>query len=254
MDGTASLSKADSAQTMANEATINISDLDLFINGGYATEVTSPYDNLICDKGGFYDQVEGVYGTYTFTYNGSAWTLNGSTVELANYGIVLGETPSANDTITVVLTEVIGSMSDINSQMEDLSDSIANTATAAASALESAQDDLHAAINAQAERIASAQTAIDLVTTKTAGMGFTNQYGLVLYGQNATDSEGFKLQLAAQAINFINGALGASSDILAYISGNALNINNAIIRSQLKFGNFAFIPRSNGNMCLKYLG
>lgn len=254
--------KATSAKDIADTATINIDDLDLFINGGYTTEVTtdrsgsSAYDKdeITIDKGGFYDQVGGVYGSYEFVYDGSSWKIDGSTVELDTYGIVLTATPESGDTITVNLTEVVGSVSDVNQRVDNLTQVVDENAESAASDIDAVQSGLQASIDAQNEVIESAQSEIDYLTTKTAGMGFTNEYGLVLYGLDATDGSGFKLQLSAEAINFINGALGNNSDILAYISGNILNINNAEIKEQLRFGNFAFIPRSNGNMCLKYLG
>ena len=40
-------------------------------------------------------------GTYDFVYNGSDWTLSGSTVTLLNYGITVTGTPDENDIITV---------------------------------------------------------------------------------------------------------------------------------------------------------
>ena len=248
------LETAEDAQSLADIANTNISDLDLFINGGYAIETQSAYDGLTCQKTAFYEKVSGVYGTYVFTYNGSSWTLNGAEVDIEEYAIKFEDTPAANDTITITLTEVVGSVTNINNQVEALDSKIDSNADTAASELQSAQTSLQMAINAATQAINAAQSELDIVSTKTAGMGFTNEYGLVLYGQGATDNTGFKLQLAAQAINFINGALNNSQDILAYISGNSLNINNAIVRKQLAFGNFAFIPRVNGNMSLKYLG
>lgn len=40
---------------------------------------------------------------------------------------------------------------------------------------------------------------------------------------------------------------------IAYISNQKLYINNAEIRQNLQFGKFSFIPRSNGNMSLKWI-
>lgn len=247
---------ANAAQNTANTATENITDLNLYLNGGYATELTSRFseEQLICDSGVFYEEVGGTFGTYTFTYDGSNWKLDGTTVDISDYGLHLETTPSASDTIIVDLTEVVGSMTDINNQYNTLNEKVDSNADAADSDLTAAQEQLLALIDAQADALINTQTQLGLITNKTTGMGFTNQYGFVLYGQNATDNTGFKLQLGAQAINFIYGALGSSSSVMASVSGNALNISNANISKQLRFGNFAFIPRSNGNMSLKYLG
>ena len=43
-------------------------------------------------------------GSYVFSFDGSVWKLDGDTVDLLDYGITLGGTPSNGDTITVVLT------------------------------------------------------------------------------------------------------------------------------------------------------
>lgn len=42
--------------------------------------------------------------------------------------------------------------------------------------------------------------------------------------------------------------------VVAYISGDALLIRNATILQQLVLGGFAFVPRENGNMSLKWAG
>ena len=41
-------------------------------------------------------------GTYTFTYNGSNWQLNGENVDPLDYGITVGGTPTNGSTLTVV--------------------------------------------------------------------------------------------------------------------------------------------------------
>ena len=331
---------AEVAQNTADNAITDINDLDLFINGGYTTDVESDrsgvpayeQSDIVVDNGLFYEKVEGDYGEYTFTYNGSGWLLNGTAVELNQYGITLAATPQANDTITVELIEVSGSMVDINNQYEALSSKVDDNDVRAESAeteIQEAQNELQTAIEALQIATESIASIANIVSTRTAGMGFTPKNGLVLYNgdyaltytsvysdqdisidrdafcdgvenafgefafvytdsewvlnenivdltdygitltatpaeddyitvnlepDNATDNTGFKLQLAAQTINFIDGALGNAQDILASVSGNALVINNAVISSQLMFGNYAFIPRSNGNMALKYLG
>ena len=42
--------------------------------------------------------------------------------------------------------------------------------------------------------------------------------------------------------------------IVAYMSGDALLINNARILQQLVLGGFAFVPRDNGNLAFKWVG
>lgn len=42
--------------------------------------------------------------------------------------------------------------------------------------------------------------------------------------------------------------------VVAYMSGDALLINNAKILQQLQLGGFAFVPRGNGNLAFKWVG
>lgn len=42
--------------------------------------------------------------------------------------------------------------------------------------------------------------------------------------------------------------------VVAYMSGDALLINNAKILQQLQLGGFVFVPRQNGNLSLKWVG
>lgn len=160
------------------------------------------------------------------------------------------DTDAAIASLSETTAEAIG---EVNDRYDSLKEEVDANDEKASNEITSAQNELQAAIDAAVSQLAEAQSILDSVTTKTERFGFTSENGFVLYGQGATDNEGFKLQLAAQAINFINGTLGNAADILAYITGNTMNIENADIRKQLKFGNFAFIPRANGNMSLKYL-
>ena len=43
-------------------------------------------------------------GTYLFTYDGSAWTYSGQTVDLAKIGVSIYFTPASGDTVTVAVT------------------------------------------------------------------------------------------------------------------------------------------------------
>ena len=257
MDDTASLSKAETAQNRANEANSSITELGLYVNGGAATDIdTEDFDEseIDVDTSIFFEKVNGQYGDYTFVYNGSVWKLNGTTVDLDEYGVYLNTIPSANDEITVSLTKVIGTIEDIDSRFDTLSDLVDANAATAASDLASATSDINASLDETNENITSIVNELSIINNRTQSMGFNELYGLILYAIGATDATGFKLQLSPNAINFINGQLGNSSDVLASMSGSSLNINNAVVNQRLRFGNFAFIPRTNGNMCLKYLG
>ena len=245
------------AKQQASNANTSITELGLYVNGGSATEVSTvgyPSSNVEVNTSMFYEKVNGQYGDYTFTYNGSAWKLNGTTVDLEEYGITLESTPAANNKITVSLTRVVGTIEDIDNRFDTLSNLVDSNAATAASDLASATSDINASLDETNENITSIVNELSIINSRTQSMGFNELYGLILYAIGATDATGFKLQLSPNAINFINGQLGNSSDVLASMSGSSLKINNAVVNQRLRFGNFAFIPRSNGNMCLKYLG
>lgn len=248
---------ADAAQSAADNANSTVTELGLYVNGGAATEVsTEDYneDAVTVDTSIFYEHVSGQFGTYTFTYNGSVWKLNGTTVNLNDYGIYLDEDPELNDEIIVELKQVTGTIQTIDDRFDELSDLVDANADTAASDLASARNDLESSIDITNQHVSYITNELAILTDRTQSIGFNELYGLILYAIGANDNTGFKLQLSPNAINFINGQIGNSSDILAYMSGNNLNINNAIVNQRLRFGNFAFIPRTNGNMCLKYLG
>ena len=59
----------------------------------------------------------------------------------------------------------------------------------------------------------------------------------------------FKTKLNNEKLAFLQ-----DDEEVAYISNNKLNITDAEIKNKLRLGSFAFIPRSNGNLSLKWIG
>lgn len=92
--------------------------------------------------------------------------------------------------------------------------------------------------------------------TNVEGQIVTNQQNIEKYirfseegielGENMS---AFKTQISNVKISFLQ-----NDQEIAYISNNKLYITNAEITNSLKIGKFMFIPRSNGNMSLKYGG
>ena len=316
MDGTASLSKAGTAQYTADNAIINVNDLEFdvnsWVNGGYSastdeidiyyltsdTEVdlekvyfertgsgtdedpyvysviTDPDTSANPSQEGwfekqstidatvssekFYDAVDGEFGDYVFTYNGSNWVLNSTIVNLSDYGITLpnGYVPSVNDNIDIVLKDISGIIKDLETNYNDLSTQMEDILPTANAYTDRQNSELQQQINNNKSEINDAKENIEDLTYKTSKMEYDETNGLVLYGPPpaSSDQQQFILQLSPTRINFIEGALGNTSNITAYISNKMLYISNASITDKLQFSNFAFITRSNGNMSLKYLG
>ncbi|MCI9069420.1 phage tail spike protein [Clostridium sp.] len=58
----------------------------------------------------------------------------------------------------------------------------------------------------------------------------------------------FKTRLTNEKLAFLQG-----EDEVAYISNNKMNITDAEIKNQLTLGSYAFVPRTNGNLSLKWI-
>ena len=61
--------------------------------------------------------------------------------------------------------------------------------------------------------------------------------------------EDFKVIISNEKISFLQNNLE-----VAYISNQQLFITNANVTTQMQIGNFAWMPRNNGNMTLRYIG
>lgn len=74
--------------------------------------------------------------------------------------------------------------------------------------------------------------------------------GVLTLGKNGSDggdASPFKTELSNEKISFKQDGTE-----IAYMSGNVLHISDAEIMTTLRIGNFIFVPRTNGNMSLKY--
>lgn len=79
----------------------------------------------------------------------------------------------------------------------------------------------------------------------------------IQFGQNANNpvmemgatSSTARMRLTNTQLQFLVGSV-----IAAYISNDQLYINNANVLQTLRIGKYAFMPRSNGHMSLKYVG
>lgn len=60
---------------------------------------------------------------------------------------------------------------------------------------------------------------------------------------------GTQVAITDQLVAFVDGG-----DVVASISGQELEISAATVTDRLSIGNFAWIPRSNGNLALKWMG
>lgn len=202
-------------------------------------------------------------GTNTFTYTNNHWYLNGSLVteeDFSNYGMTIKQTPVEGDSFNVISTNVeslSSSLTNLREEVNSNSDSISNLITYTESNTSN--------ISALSEESSATTETVDDLTTQ------VQELSDALYGEK-TEREArmtFGTDSAGDPILTLGG--GAHSDFqmdltnlklafkeknytVASISGHVLTIENANVSSQLQMGNFAWIPRKNGHLTLKYIG
>ena len=88
----------------------------------------------------------------------------------------------------------------------------------------------------------------DEIRTRQSFMRFSEESSDPTLTLGQTDSPA-QVKLTNKQLQFLYMAA-----VVAYISGDALLIRNATILQQLVLGGFAFVPRENGNLSLKWVG
>lgn len=88
----------------------------------------------------------------------------------------------------------------------------------------------------------------DEIKTRQSFMRFSEESSDPTLTLGQTDSPA-QVKLTNKQLQFLYMAA-----VVAYISGDALLIRNATILQQLVLGGFAFVPRENGNLSLKWVG
>lgn len=76
----------------------------LYGSDGTATPTVSGSGTAVVNVATFNAAVDNKAGTYTFSYNGTDWSLDSNVVSLATYGITIGGSFSSGDTIAVAFT------------------------------------------------------------------------------------------------------------------------------------------------------
>lgn len=198
-------------------------------------------------------------GDYEFLYDGSSWSLSDKSVQLSEYGISLvdGYTPVSGSTFTINYTSAADIANGNYSTLEELLEVLQNyngQLVGLIESLEAANEELVSsqvtieALRTQVELLERSFT--DEQTGRYARMQFgfddnTNPVLTLSGGENAD----LKVAISNSQMQFID-----HDTVVAYVNGEKLYIQTAQVTEQLRFGNFAFIPRVNGNMSLKYIG
>ena len=88
----------------------------------------------------------------------------------------------------------------------------------------------------------------DEIRTRQSFMRFSEESSDPTLTLGQTDSPA-QVKLTNKQLQFLY-----LNTVVAYMSGDALLINNAKILQQLQLGGFAFVPRGNGNLAFKWVG
>lgn len=215
-----------------------------------------PLDKVFLDKSTFLDKIERQQNVYNFIFSDGSWDLekkgDASTtpaqndlVVLEQYGITISGdyTLQENDSIEITYDGFVP-FSQLNNNISNLDDklnqaildSINRTTTKGNELIDNIEQLRNDFENEKREREARITFGLD--------GGFP-----IMTLAGGKENPDLSITITNSELDFLD-----KGNIVAFISGQLLNINNAKVLSNLQFGNFAFIPRENGNFCLKYLG
>ena len=167
------------------------------------------------------------------------------------------------DRITGVVTEqagLAGRMSTVEQKADGLTvtlGEVADDASSALSAAEAAADMAQSAATNSADAIAQTNAAVAANTSVLDSFSVDElnqvlarvrvvQAGGVPALQLGSTTSGLWAQLTNSQLSFMD-----ASTVVAYISAMKLFISQAQVTGQLGIGGFAWVPRANGNLCLK---
>ena len=215
-----------------------------------------PLDNVSLDKSTFLNKIERQQNVYNFIFSDGNWDLtkeedNNPTpaqndlVVLEQYGITISGdyTLQENDSIEITyegfmpFSQLNNSISNLDDKLNQaILDSVERSTTKSdelANSIEQLRSDFE---NEKQEREARITFGLDGASP-------------IMTLAGGKENPDLSITITNSELDFLD-----KGDIVAFISGQLLNINNAKVISNLQFGDFAFIPRENGNFCLKYLG
>lgn len=215
-----------------------------------------PLDNVSLDKPTFLDKIERQQNVYNFVFSDGSWDLTkkedtsttptqNDLVILEQYGITISGdyTLQENDSIEITY-EGFMPFSQLNNSISNLDDKLNQAILDSVERSTTKSDELTNSI---------AQLRSDFENEKQERearitFGLDGNFPIMTLA-GGKENPDLSITITNSELDFLD-----KGNIVAFISGQLLNINNAKVLSNLQFGDFAFIPRENGNFCLKYLG
>ena len=131
----------------------------------------------------------------------------------------------------------------------DLSSRLTQTANSLTMEINSKVTKVQTDVDSNADDVKDLNTRLsDEIKTRQSFMRFSEEASDPTLTLGQTDSPA-QVKLTNKQLQFLY-----LNTVVAYMSGDALLINNAKILQQLQLGGFAFVPRDNGNLAFKWVG
>lgn len=249
-------SKAELAADSAIEMASELSGETIGSENILVKTIGIPLDKVSLDKTTFLNKIERQQNVYNFIFSDGNWDLTkkegtGATpaqndlVILEQYGITISDdyTLQENDSIEITYEGFVP-FSQLNNNISNLDDKLNQAILDSVERSTTKSDELTNSIAQLRNDFESEKQEREARITFGLDGGFP-----IMTLAGGRENPDLSITITNSELDFLD-----KGNIVAFISGQLLNINNAKILSNLQFGDFAFIPRENGNFCLKYLG
>lgn len=146
-------------------------------------------------------------------------------------------------------TDAQSKAQDAQEQVVDVSARLDQSTTDITATIESKVQTVQQGVDGNASDVKNLNSRLsDEIRARKSFMRFSEESSDPTLTLGQTDSPA-QVKLTNKQLQFLY-----LNTVVAYMSGDALLINNAKILQQLQLGGFAFVPRENGNLSLKWVG
>lgn len=161
----------------------------------------------------------------------------------------ISDRKSAITTVTGLANAAQSTADSASEQTVELSSRLDQSTTDITATIESKVQTVQQGVDDNASDVKNLNDRLsDEIRTRKSFMRFSEESSDPTLTLGQTDSPA-QVKLTNKQLQFLY-----LNTVVAYMSGDALLINNAKILQQLQLGGFAFVPRENGNLSLKWVG
>lgn len=271
-------STADSAQETANSAAAKSDLVSGIVNGTGTFDISA--SGSLSEESAQIDTQEAsgkftTPGEYVFSFAGSGWKLDGSDVNLSNYGITLTETPAAGDTITVIYDDsgLVDAIDELNKWADEMSSDVDLLGDTTSNLQERTDglSDTTSKLQEQTNGLSDATSKLQAVqeTTSKEMTGLAEEMKgykgcVVIDGDEPSITIGAgsdaqtNLKITSEKMSFMNNGNEAASLSNDTLKADSAEITNLYMRSVddagAVVGTLGWIARTNGHLSLKVIG